>query len=204
LGIGVAYFRSHRCDELFQSNIVRSTLFPLLADYPATCFRLPEIGACLSPGRRPQPSCGLSTLQGRASVLLSSCLDRYDHLFYENTEEVRYRRSVPVGSSPAGAHSLSEIAANAWGWCADRYGHDYSEALAAGLQTVRNPLGPDGSNDPDEPATAQRAMHGRLYRCSNQHRSVCEVWGARSGRPEYRLLRTGGLPWAFCCGQCSV
>jgi hypothetical protein len=58
------------------------------------------------------------------------------------------------------------------------------EALGAGRQPVRNPPGPDDSYDPTEPATAQRAMRGGSYRCSDQYCSAYEAGERGQVAPE--------------------
>lgn len=100
------------------------------------------------------------------------------HFPYDNTAEDGFRATAPVGSFPANAYGLHDMAGNVWEWCADWYRPDYYAKLAAGPQPVRNPQGPSDSFDPSEPGTPKRVMRGGSYLCTDQYCTAYEA-GAR-------------------------
>jgi formylglycine-generating enzyme required for sulfatase activity len=74
-----------------------------------------------------------------------------------------FARTAPVGSFPANAFGLLDMAGNVWEWCADWYrpGYDISQ--------TRNPQGPPSSFDPDEPGARKRVQRGGSFLCTDQY-----------------------------------
>ncbi len=97
---------------------------------------------------------------------------------YENTDDDGFVLTSPVGSFPANHYGLYDMAGNVWQWCADWYRPDYYLELAAEPQPVRNPRGPDSSNDPEEPGQRKHVIRGGSYLCTDQYCTAYEV-GAR-------------------------
>jgi formylglycine-generating enzyme required for sulfatase activity len=106
------------------------------------------------------------------------------HFPYENTAEDGYRATAPVGSFPANAYGLYDMAGNVWEWCSDWYRHDYYAKLAGGNLPVKNPRGPDKSFDPAEPGVAKRVMRGGSYLCTDQYCTAYEVGARGKGAPD--------------------
>jgi formylglycine-generating enzyme required for sulfatase activity len=106
------------------------------------------------------------------------------HFPYENTAEDGYKATAPVGSFPANAYGLHDMAGNVWQWCSDWYRHDYYRTLASGQQPARNPQGPSDSSDPTEPGVAKRVMRGGSYLCTDQYCTAYEVGARGKGAPD--------------------
>jgi formylglycine-generating enzyme required for sulfatase activity len=82
----------------------------------------------------------------------------------ENTRADGYVATAPVGSFPANAYGLRDMAGNVWEWCADWYRPD-----SYATDTVRNPKGPASSLDPAEPGIAKRVQRGGSFLCSDTY-----------------------------------
>jgi sulfatase modifying factor 1 len=79
------------------------------------------------------------------------------------SSEDGFPRTAPVGSFPANAFGLFDMAGNVWEWCADWYrpGYDVGQA--------RNPKGPPSCYDPDEPGVPKRVQRGGSFLCTDQY-----------------------------------
>jgi formylglycine-generating enzyme len=111
-----------------------------------------------------------------------------------NTGEDGYKGTAPVGSFPANAYRLFDMAGNVWEWTSDWYRADYYQALAATGEIARNPQGPSDSLDPNEPGVPKRVQRGGSFLCTDQY---CEryIAGGR-GKGE---LDTGTNHLGFRC-----
>jgi len=87
--------------------------------------------------------------------------------------------TAPVGSYPANGFGLHDMAGNAWEWCADWY-HDTYYARSP----LRNPQGPDGSHDPDEPGVAKRVQRGGSFLCCDNYCKRYMPGGRGKGDPK--------------------
>jgi formylglycine-generating enzyme required for sulfatase activity len=74
-----------------------------------------------------------------------------------------FSRTAPVGSFPANAFGLFDMAGNVWEWCADWYRPGYD------IGQTRNPKGPPSSYDPDEPGVRKRVQRGGSFLCTEQY-----------------------------------
>jgi formylglycine-generating enzyme required for sulfatase activity len=106
------------------------------------------------------------------------------HFPYENTNEDGFKAVAPVGSFPANAYGLYDMAGNVWQWCSDNYRHDYYPTLAARKQPVVNPQGPEDSVDPSEPGVSKRVMRGGSYLCTDEYCTAYEVGARGKGAPD--------------------
>ncbi|MBB6052896.1 formylglycine-generating enzyme family protein [Armatimonas rosea] len=86
---------------------------------------------------------------------------------YKNTQADGFARTSPVGSFPANAFGLYDMAGNVWQWCSDWYRPDYFSQ-----SPEKNPKGPEDSLDPDEPGVLKRVQKGGSFLC-------CEAYCAR-------------------------
>jgi len=80
-----------------------------------------------------------------------------------------YKGLAPVKQYPANAYGVYDMAGNAWEWCDDWYRPDYYARLANTGTTVKNPLGPSDSFDPDEPGAQKKVQRGGSFLCTDQY-----------------------------------
>jgi formylglycine-generating enzyme len=116
-----------------------------------------------------------------------------------NTGEDGYKGTAPVGTFPANAYGLFDMAGNVWEWTSDWYRADYYRTLAATGEIARNPQGPPDSFDPGEPGVPKRVQRGGSFLCTDQY---CEryIAGGR-GKGE---LDTGTNHLGFRCVRAPI
>ena len=104
----------------------------------------------------------------------------------ENTKEDGFVGTAPVGSFPANGYGLSDMAGNAWEWCADSYRPDYYAYSPA-----TNPQGPENSFDPDEPGVSKRVERGGSYLCTDLYCGSFRPSRRMKTSPDSSLCHTG-------------
>jgi formylglycine-generating enzyme len=111
----------------------------------------------------------------------------------KDTGEDGFAGTSPVGSFPANAYGLYDMAGNVWQWCSDWYRAD-SNMEAASKNVCRNPVGPAESYDPGDPYSPKRVVKGGSFLCNPDY---CESYrpSARRGTPP----DTGSSHTGFRC-----
>jgi formylglycine-generating enzyme required for sulfatase activity len=103
------------------------------------------------------------------------------HFPDKNTGEDGFTGTAPVGSFPANAYGLLDMAGNVWEWCSDWYRPDYYQTLP---ELARNPQGPATSFDPSEPGTKKKVHKGGSYLCTDQYCKRYEPGGRGKGETD--------------------
>lgn len=89
----------------------------------------------------------------------------------------------PVGSYPASAFGLFDMAGNVWQWTGDWYRPDtYARDRARGL--VINPSGPSGGLDPRTEGEPSRVVRGGSYLCNDVYCRGYRVSARSPGAPD--------------------
>ena len=113
-----------------------------------------------------------------------------------DTGEDGYRGTSPVRAFPPNGYGLYDMCGNVWQWTADWYRPDTYAARAG--TTVKNPVGPESSFDPQEPEARKKVQRGGSYLCSEQYcqrflvgsRGKGEIRSSSSNL-SFRLVRSG-------------
>lgn len=96
---------------------------------------------------------------------------------HDNTGEDGFAGAAPVGSFPASALGLYDMAGNVWEWTADQFRPDAYAARVAGIGPggcCVNPKGPESTADPRNPySDDSRVQKGGSFLC---HASYCESY----------------------------
>jgi len=96
--------------------------------------------------------------------------------------------TAPVGTFEANSFGLSDMAGNVWEWVFDLYRPD---AYRLDGPSVRNPLGPDSSHDPQEPGVIKRVMRGGSFLCSEVYCTGYRISARMKSSADTGLGHTG-------------
>lgn len=94
--------------------------------------------------------------------------------------------SAPVKQFPANAYGLYDMSGNVWEWCGDWFRPDYYR-----YSPVRNPTGPESSEDTDKMDQPKRVQRGGSFMCSDNYCTGYRVTARMSGEPESGAYHLG-------------
>ena len=111
----------------------------------------------------------------------------------EDSGEDGHAGLAPVGSYPANAYGLHDMAGNVWEWCDDWYRPGF-EVGAEGSQ--RNPTGPASSVDTRGGGESMRVLRGGSFLCADSYCARYRAGGRQPGE-----VSTGQSHTGFRCVQ---
>ena len=115
----------------------------------------------------------------------AAALANYWHGAFPWRPDPGYGRTATVGSYPANAHGLFDMAGNVWEWTSDWYSARHPEAAGSPCCVPRDPRGgPERESlDPDQPqfAIPRRVIKGGSFLCAD---SYCLRYRPAARRPQ--------------------
>ena len=105
------------------------------------------------------------------------------HFPNQDSHEDSYTGLAPVATYPPNGYGLYDVAGNVWEWTSDWYRPDYYAELVKSGGVADNPMGPESSNDPDEPGVQKRVHRGGSFLCTEQYCSRYMVGTRGKGEP---------------------
>lgn len=110
---------------------------------------------------------------------------------------------APVGSFPPNDYGLDDMSGNVWQWVADWYRPD-TYATESTASPAVDPVGPDASYDPDEPAAPKRVIRGGSFLCNDSYCSGFRVAARMRSTPDtstnhmgFRCVASGLVPHSY-------
>lgn len=86
-----------------------------------------------------------------------------------DSAEDGYAGIAPTAQYAANSYGLYDMSGNVWEWVNDWYSSDYYNILASENKVVRNPKGPETSNDHGEPGLPKRVQRGGSFLCTEKY-----------------------------------
>ena len=125
-------------------------------------------------------------------------LANYWHGDFPWRAEPGYGGTTPVGSFPANAYGLHDMAGNVWDWTVDWYGDGHPEDADKPCCVPHNPRGAsiDESYDPAQPQfrVPRKVIKGGSFACAD---SYCMRYRPAARRPQ--MIDTGMSHIGFRC-----